>query len=42
MDKKKELTREEELFLKAYKEKPCHRFRDILIYASILDKLTNK
>ncbi len=39
---KKKLTREEELFLKAYREKSCHRFRDILTYAFILDKLTNK
>ncbi|EJN94668.1 hypothetical protein ACVRW7_05340 [Streptococcus ratti] len=42
MGKKKELPREEELFLKAYKEKSCHHFRDILTYVSILDKLTNK
>ncbi|MGT2750145.1 hypothetical protein ACVRXF_04405 [Streptococcus orisasini] len=42
MNKKKELTQEEELFLKAYKKRPYHRFREILTYSFILDKLTNK
>lgn len=32
---------EERSFLKRYKTKPYHRFREILVYCAILPKLTN-
>ena len=41
MAKKACLSKEERSFLKCYKTKPYHRFREILVYCAILPKLTN-
>ncbi|MCW8486307.1 hypothetical protein [Streptococcus macedonicus] len=41
MTKKACLSQEERSFLKRYKTKTYHRFREILVYCAILPKLTN-
>lgn len=41
MTKRETLTESEKEFLKRYRSKSYHRFREILDYCAILPKLTN-